>query len=60
VRPASQRFEFESEFLIEAGRKGFTFAAVPIPTLYNAPGSHIRPFRDTLRFFRLLFRRWSA
>jgi len=60
VRPQSLRFEYESEFLIEAGRNGFTFAAVPIPTLYNAPGSHIRPFRDTLRFFRLLFRRWSA
>ena len=59
VRPGSQRFEYESEFLIEAGRKGFTFGSVAIPTLYNAPGSHIRPFRDTLRFIRLLFRRWN-
>lgn len=59
VRPQSSRFEYESEFLIEAGRKGFTFGSVAIPTLYNAPGSHIRPFRDTLRFIRLLFRRWN-
>ena len=60
VRPASLRFEYESEFLIEAGRKGFTFGSVAIPTLYNAPGSHIDPFRDTIRFFRLVFRRWGA
>lgn len=59
VRPGSSRFEYESEFLIEAGRKGFSIGAVPIPTLYNAPGSHIDPFRDTARFIRLLFRRWS-
>jgi len=59
VRPPSSRFEYESEFLIEAGRKGFTFGSVPIPTLYNAPGSHIHPVRDTLRFFRLLFRIWA-
>ena len=60
VRPRSSRFEYESEFLIEAGRKGFSFGAVAIPTLYNAPGSHIDPFRDTIRFFRLVFRRWSS
>jgi len=60
VRPRSSRFEYESEFLIEAGRKGFSFGAVAIPTLYNAPGSHIDPFRDTLRFFRLVFRRWGS
>jgi len=59
VRPGSLRFEYESEFLIEAGRKGFAIGSVPVPTLYNAPGSHIRPFRDTVRFVRLLFRRWS-
>jgi glycosyltransferase involved in cell wall biosynthesis len=60
VRPKSLRFEYESEFLIEAGRKGFRIGSVPIPTLYNAPGSHIDPFRDTVRFIRLLFRRWSS
>jgi len=59
VRPGSLRFEYESEFLIEAGRKGFRIGSVPIPTLYNAPGSHIDPFRDTVRFIRLLFRRWT-
>ena len=56
VRPKSSRFDYESEFLIEAGRKGFTIAAVPVPTLYNAPGSHIDPVRDTARFIRLVMR----
>ena len=58
VRPQSSRFEYESEFLIEAGRKGFTIGSVPIPTLYNAPGSHIDPVRDTVRFLKLLCRLW--
>jgi glycosyltransferase involved in cell wall biosynthesis len=59
VRPRSSRFDFESEFLIEAGRKGFTIGALPVPTLYNAPGSHIDPFHDTVRFFRLVLRHWN-
>jgi len=56
VRPGSRRFEYESEFLIQAARQGFRIGAVPVPTLYNAPGSHIHPFRDTLRFIRLVLR----
>jgi glycosyltransferase involved in cell wall biosynthesis len=56
VRPRSQRFDYESEFLIRAAREGFRISAVPIPTLYNAPGSHIHPLRDTIRFIRLVLR----
>ena len=59
MRPRSSRFDYESEFLIEAGRKGFTIGALPVPTLYNAPGSHIDPFRDTIRFIRLVVRQWT-
>ena len=59
VRPRSSRFDYESEFLIEAGRKGFTMGATPVPTLYNAPGSHIHPVRDTVRFIRLVLRYWK-
>ncbi len=60
VRPRSRRFDFESEFLIGAGRMGFSIGAVSVPTLYNAPGSHINPFRDTLRFVRLVLRHWNG
>jgi glycosyltransferase involved in cell wall biosynthesis len=56
VRPVSRRFEYESEFLIDAARAGFRIGAAPIPTLYNAPGSHIHPVRDTVRFVRLVLR----
>ena len=56
VRPESRRFDYESEFLIGAARAGFRIGSAPIPTLYNAPGSHIHPFRDTARFIRLVLR----
>ncbi len=60
VRPESRRFEYESEFLVAAAREGFRIGSVPIPTLYNAPGSHIDPFRDTIRFIRFVWRHlWS-
>jgi glycosyltransferase involved in cell wall biosynthesis len=56
VRPTSRRFEYESEFLVRAARQGFRIGEAPIPTLYNAPGSHIHPVRDTARFIRLVLR----
>ncbi len=56
IRPQSRRFEFESEFLVAAARAGFRIGAAPIPTLYNAPDSHIHPVRDTIRFIRFVLR----
>jgi glycosyltransferase involved in cell wall biosynthesis len=56
VRPEARRFEYESEFLVAAARAGFRIAEAPIPTLYNAPGSHIRPVRDTVRFVGFVLR----
>jgi glycosyltransferase involved in cell wall biosynthesis len=56
IRPESRRFDYESEFLVAAARAGFRVGAAPIPTLYNAPGSHIHPFRDTIRFVRFVLR----
>lgn len=56
VRPESRRFDYESEFLIGAARAGFRIGEAPVPTLYNAPGSHIHPVRDTIRFIRLVWR----
>jgi glycosyltransferase involved in cell wall biosynthesis len=56
VRPEARRFEYESEYLVTAARAGFRIAAVAIPALYNAPGSHIRPLHDTVRFVRFVLR----
>jgi glycosyltransferase involved in cell wall biosynthesis len=52
----SSRFDYETEMLIVASRKGFRIASVPISTVYSDEVSSIRPVRDTIRFFKLLRR----
>jgi glycosyltransferase involved in cell wall biosynthesis len=52
----SNRFEFESESLILAARLGFRLGFVPIRTIYTGQHSKIRPLRDTLRYFRLIWK----
>jgi glycosyltransferase involved in cell wall biosynthesis len=52
----SNRFEFESESLILAARLGFRVGFVPIRTIYSGQHSKIRPLRDTLRYFRLIWK----
>jgi glycosyltransferase involved in cell wall biosynthesis len=50
------RFAFESEILIEAGRAGAGFSAVPISALYPpaARASHYRSAADTARIVRMI------
>jgi glycosyltransferase involved in cell wall biosynthesis len=50
------RFDYETEMLILASRKGFRIDSVPISTVYSDEVSSIHPVRDTLRFFRLMRR----
>jgi glycosyltransferase involved in cell wall biosynthesis len=52
----ANRFEYETEMLIVASRKGFPIASVPITTVYSDEVSSINPVRDTLRFFKLMRR----
>jgi glycosyltransferase involved in cell wall biosynthesis len=49
-------FVFESEILIEAARKGFLTAAVPVAAIYPvaARASHFRPVRDIARITRMV------
>jgi len=56
----TSRFETETEMLIQAGRAGHKIASIPIRTIYGdeARASHIRPWRDTVRFFKLVKRYW--
>jgi glycosyltransferase involved in cell wall biosynthesis len=56
VHPRSSRFEFESEFLILAGRAGLRIDSVPIETLYEGEGTSIRGWRDTFRFVKMALR----
>lgn len=49
-------FVFESEVIIEAGRRGNAPLAVPIPAIYvaSARKSHFRPVLDILRITRMV------
>ena len=50
------RFDYETEMLIIASRKGFRIDSVPISTVYSDEVSSIHPVRDTLRFFKMMRR----
>jgi len=56
VLRGASRFEYETEMLIIASRKGHRVASVPITTVYSDEVSSINPVRDTLRFFKLMRR----
>ena len=51
---SSAHFEIESELVLEAARLGAEVRSIPIRAVYAGEPSHIHPFRDTLRFFRML------
>ena len=51
----SMRFAAESESLLHVAARGLTIGPVPISTIYiQGRESHIRPVRDTIRFFSML------
>jgi glycosyltransferase involved in cell wall biosynthesis len=52
----AERFDYETEMLIVASRKGFRIESVPISTVYSDEVSSIYPVRDTIRFFKLMRR----
>jgi glycosyltransferase involved in cell wall biosynthesis len=54
--PAEGRFEWESQALVLCGRRGFSLLPVDIATVYTDNGSHMRLFRDSLRFLGMYFR----
>jgi glycosyltransferase involved in cell wall biosynthesis len=52
----SHSFDFESEFLLRAGRLGFRVAEVRVRTIYGDEVSKINPLKESLRFARLFVR----
>ncbi len=56
LRLRTSHYDTESEMLIQAGRKGFRINFLPISSIYRGEKSTIRPFRDTLRFVRLVMK----
>lgn len=55
LRLDTDRFEIESEMLLEAARLGFRIGSVPVRCVYGSEISQVDPFRDTLRFLKYLF-----
>ena len=56
VLGGADRFDYETEMLIFASRKGYRIESVPITTVYCDEVSSIHPIRDTIRFFKLMRR----
>ncbi len=52
----TSRFDYETEMLIIASRRGFRIVSVPISTVYADERSSIHPVRDTIRFLKLMRR----
>jgi glycosyltransferase involved in cell wall biosynthesis len=50
------RFDYDTEVLIIASRKGYKIESVPITTVYSDQVSKIRPLRDAIRFLKLMWR----
>lgn len=56
VAVKADRFEAESEVLLALASHGEKIESVPVRIIYGDERSKIRPFRDTVRFFRMLRR----
>jgi glycosyltransferase involved in cell wall biosynthesis len=50
------RFDYDTEVLILASRKGYRIESVPITTVYTDQVSKIHPLRDAIRFFKMMRR----
>jgi glycosyltransferase involved in cell wall biosynthesis len=60
VRPRGRRYEFETEFLLEAAAAGFRISAVEVPTVYGGEPSHFRHVADTVILAGVFLRHWKA
>ncbi len=52
----SDKYDIESEMLIEAARFDLKIRSVPIRTIYGEEASKIHPIKDTINFFKLIFK----
>jgi glycosyltransferase involved in cell wall biosynthesis len=52
----TSKYDYETEMLVIAARRGCRIASVPVSTVYGDEVSKIHPIRDTIRFFKLMRR----
>jgi glycosyltransferase involved in cell wall biosynthesis len=60
VGPGGGRYEYETEFLFRAARRGFRISAVSVPTVYQGAHSHFRYGADTLALAAVYLRHWRS
>jgi len=53
LRINSNGFDFETEFIIKAIKKGYKVGYIDIPIIYNSKKSHIKKFKDTLKVLKV-------
>jgi glycosyltransferase involved in cell wall biosynthesis len=56
VTIGTTKFDYETEMLVVASRRGCRIGAVPISTIYGDEKSKIHPVRDTIRFYQMMSR----
>lgn len=56
VAIGTTKFDYETEMLVVASRRGCRIGAVPISTIYGDEKSKIHPVRDTIRFYQMMAR----
>ena len=56
VSAQAEGYAAESEILIHIARRGIRIDSVRVSTIYGDEQSKIHPFRDTLRFFEMMWR----
>ena len=58
LKVEGERYEFETNMLLQASKLGIAVREVPIRTIYldDNSASHFRPFQDSLRIYGLMLR----
>lgn len=58
VQLGGERFEYETNMLLEMKRLALPFDELPIRTIYNDrnKGTHFHPFRDSIKIYAVIFR----
>ncbi|MBF0215425.1 MAG: glycosyltransferase family 2 protein [Candidatus Omnitrophica bacterium] len=56
VELIADKYDIESEMIIEAARKKMKIVSAPVRTIYGDEVSKIHPFKDTIRFIKLVQR----
>lgn len=53
---STNKYDLESEILLQAARLGYKIESVPISSIYSGQASQIHPIIDTYRFLRLIIK----